>query len=73
MNNIVTIRLKDKEALVADALENFDFALDSEKGEVEVYRNNTLLGYYENIYGITVDELLDYIQNCYEQENNKIE
>lgn len=70
---MVTIRLDGDKNPVCDDLKNFDFALDSEKDEVEVYRNNQLLGYYRGIIGASEEELLDYIKNCYEQESNKVQ
>ena len=68
---VVTIRLKDKKVLVCDALENFDFVLNKEKEELEVYKNQEFLGYFSAIYGTTEEDLFEYITNTWEQNSKE--
>lgn len=60
---LVTIRLKDKDTLLCDGLDNFTFKPNEEKQEIEVYKNNEFQGYYCSILGITEDEFIKYIQD----------
>lgn len=65
--NLVTITFKDREALVCGLLEDFDFALNSEKEEIEVYKDHEFIGYYQSIVGTTEEDLFEYISNCLKQ------
>jgi len=60
---LVTFRLKDKEVLSCDDLTAFTYKLNTEKEELEVYKNNEFLGYYLMVYGITEDEFIDYLNS----------
>ena len=71
LGKTVTIRLKDKEVLYADALENFDFCLNSEKGELEVYNRGNFIGYYNGIIGISEESLREYVENCWKQTSEE--
>lgn len=60
---LVTIRLKDKDALLCDSLDSLAFKLNEEKQELEIYKNNEFQGYYRGIVGITEDDFIKYVQD----------
>ena len=60
---LVTIRFKDKDALLCDSLDRLTFKLNEEKQELEIYKNDEFQGYYCSILGITEDVFIKYIQD----------
>lgn len=68
---MVTFTLKDKEALVCDSLDNFDFSLNFDKEEVEVYKKGEFLGYYRDVVGTTEEDLFQYITTVWKQNSKE--
>lgn len=60
---LVTIRFKDKDALLCDSLDSLAFKLNEEKQELEIYKNNEFQGYYRGIVGMTEDDFIKYVQD----------
>ena len=60
---LVTIRLKDKDALLCDSLDSLAFKLNEEKQELEIYKNGEFQGYYHSVVGMTEDDFIKHVQD----------